>query len=82
MSGIDKDIREYRRELRRQGWREEFTGKAHIKMIHPDGWYVTMSLSPSCPFALKKIKAVVKRRTREEAEKKKQNRQRPALAEV
>jgi hypothetical protein len=48
------------RELIQQGWTIEKTPKKY-KLRSPKGTLVTCSLTPSCPYAVKHIKADVKR---------------------
>lgn len=64
----DKDLDKYLREIVAQGWSVE-VGRKHIKIRSPyKGYLVTCSLTPSCPYAHKKVKADVERMLRKERE--------------
>lgn len=69
---VSTDINKFVKEKIREGWSEEFGGK-HRKIFHPKGGFVSMSVSPSCPNALNKIRKDVRRleKFNEEKEKKK-----------
>lgn len=64
----DKDLDKYLQEIERQGWSIEMSRK-HIKIRSPyKGYLVTCSITPSCPYAHKKVKADVERMLRKEME--------------
>lgn len=57
---VATEINKYVKQKLREGWREEYGGK-HRKIYHPKGGFVSMSISPSCQYALRNIKKDVER---------------------
>lgn len=57
---MNKDWRQFQRELLHRGWKLE-KGRKCAKWYPPnDGDFITTSLTPSCCFALRKFKNMVK----------------------
>lgn len=68
---ISADIKKLFRRLKREGWGVAVEGK-HYKLRHPLGGFVTTSISPSCPHAIKHILGDIKRLEKENARRKEQ----------
>lgn len=58
---LDKSFRKYIAELTKSGWEVVGQAKKSFKIRSPKGTLLTMSITPSCPFALKHIQADVRR---------------------
>lgn len=56
---LNNDIKKLIRSKVKEGWREE-KGK-HIKLHHPLGGFVVISVSPSCHHALRNIEGDIRR---------------------
>ena len=59
-------MRKLERDLRRAfpDARIEVTGKKHLRVVLPSGRSVVTSSTPKCPFALRKVLADVRRKSR------------------
>lgn len=62
---MKKELKEYVRELLREGWSYE-QGRKHIKLRTPEGQLFTYSATPSCPYAIQKLKSDIKRYRKKE----------------
>lgn len=61
------DIKKIRRQLQKEGWRLEI-GRTHYKAYHPKGGFISISVTPSCPYAAKNILGDIKRLKRQHGE--------------
>ena len=50
----DKELKKLVKQLLREGWTLE-TSRKHTKLRSPKGHLVSMSTSPSCPYAFKNV---------------------------
>lgn len=50
----DKELKKLVKQLLREGWTLE-TSRKHTKLRSPKGHLVSMSSSPSCPYAFKNV---------------------------
>ncbi len=57
---MNKDLKKLIKELRSLGY-EVVQGKKNFKATHPKGGLIAFSISPSCPYAIKHIRADIKR---------------------
>jgi hypothetical protein len=55
----DKDVNNLIKSLVKKGWTVKFS--KHLKLYSPDGQMISCSFSPSCPFAVRKIEADIRR---------------------
>jgi predicted RNA binding protein YcfA (HicA-like mRNA interferase family) len=60
-SDARKKFKKLAKRARKKGWVVEPSGGGHLRWSHPDGGLVFSSASPSCPFAVKKVEAELKR---------------------
>lgn len=61
---MNKEIKKLLKELKSLGW-EVMQARKHFKAKHPKGGFVSFSVSPSCPYALKNIWGDIKRLERQ-----------------
>ena len=63
----NKDLNVFIRRLIDQGWRVEHS--THTKLHSPDGFFVSISTTPSCPYVVEKIKRDIRRMQRQKRER-------------
>ena len=63
----EREMKELRRELVREGWRVE-QGRKHYKAYHPKGGFVSLSVSSSDYYAVKNARGDVARLKRQHGE--------------